>query len=37
MRDFGCSEGGAELEGRPNALIQGLAESLDVDSLFGDG
>lgn len=27
----------AELEGRPNALIQGLAKSQDVDSLFGDG
>lgn len=26
----------AELEGRPNALIQGLAKSQDVDSLFGD-
>jgi hypothetical protein len=27
----------AETLGRPNALIQGKASSLDVDSLFGDG
>jgi hypothetical protein len=27
----------AETLGRPNALIQGLASSQDVDSIFGDG